>query len=373
MFRVFPHFAASVSILALVQCATVEESEPEPQKAETTELDRLREELQDILADQIRQRRSGELPGTESGERGPLAQAVRNRAEEVMAELRQRLRDDMNVAVQEMFGLPEPLREERVRLEAVDAEGNVREAPVVVQTRKLRSLTAPDVSRKTFRLLSEDGLALELYEGIPEPIEPEQSMRFLRAYTGDDAEAIAMEARLIVTLKGGEWAEPEGDKPAGNAIAVRGLDLSGVLQGAPRLARRGGPDGRPLPDRRPVPDHPPGVGSGHGDGRHHRVHLRLERVPVRAHVYDRGFEADHHRRDRTVWQPVLHAVGHHHRSGVPLVDPASALYVLFPAEDRGGDDLWCREGVVPNGRILPVPLVLLSRSRRRKQHTRRPL
>jgi len=143
-----------------------------------------------------------------------------------MAELRQRLRDDMNVAVQEMFGLPEPLREERVRLEAVDAEGNVIEAPVVVQTRKLRSLTAPDVSRKTFRLLSEDGLALELYEGIPEPIEPEQSMRFLRAYTGDDAEAIAMEARLIVTLKGGEWAEPEGDKPAGNAIAVRGLDLS---------------------------------------------------------------------------------------------------------------------------------------------------
>ena len=39
-----------------------------------------------------------------------------------------------------------------------------------------------------------------------------------------------MEARLIVMLKGGEWAAPESKKPVANAIAVRGLDFEKGLK-----------------------------------------------------------------------------------------------------------------------------------------------
>lgn len=90
----------------------------------------------------------------------------------------------------------------------------------------MRSLTDPRVKPKAQRLLSEDDLALELYAHVPEPIRSKDQALNMRVYTGEDAAAIAMEARLIVSLKGGEWAEAETGQPVANTIAVRGLDLT---------------------------------------------------------------------------------------------------------------------------------------------------
>jgi len=61
---------------------------------------------------------------------------------------------------------------------------------------------------------------------VPSTIAPAESEDFRRIYTGDAASAIGMEAKLLVTLKGGEWLEPEREGRVANAVAVRGLDLT---------------------------------------------------------------------------------------------------------------------------------------------------
>ena len=107
----------------------------------------------------------------------------------------------------------------------MDKKGRVIEIPMNVETRPLRYLADPVNAPKTQTILGPDSLALALYENLPSPIAPEESKVFRRIYTGDAASAIGMEAKLLVTLKGGEWVEPEKEERVANAVAVRGLDL----------------------------------------------------------------------------------------------------------------------------------------------------
>ena len=143
-----------------------------------------------------------------------------------------KLRQDFNARVQEDFknqveqelGIA-PEREETVTLEAIDADGNTVEIPYTTNVRPLRNLTDARVRRGAQSLMDTDSLALDLYDIVPEPIVFDDRIPFRRHYTGEHARAIAMEARLIVELKGGEWAEPPPGGRVANAIAVRGLDL----------------------------------------------------------------------------------------------------------------------------------------------------
>lgn len=216
-------------LLTLVNCATEQASRAsriEDSRAATkSEIQALLDELREVLAEQSRHslQRQEAADGTKKA--GPIREALRKRVREIVTTLRARIHERFQVRVAEMLGLPQPLIDETVMLEAVDGKGRVSEVPVVVKTRKLRSLTEPIVARKALALFDEESLAPDLYQAIPNPLAAEKPDGFRRVYGGESASAIGMEAKLIITLKGGEWAEPEGEARSANAIAVRGLDL----------------------------------------------------------------------------------------------------------------------------------------------------
>lgn len=227
--RLFVLFIVPVMLL---QCATAPKPAPEPSpKKEASpnyaaEIGALLREMREIRQAQTQE---GGVDSTGSAPRS-LQEKLNERARILAKALSNRMGIDFQERVYQMFGAPAPLQDETVMLEAVDEKGNVTEVPVVVQTRELRSLTDRDVAQKALRLVGEEKLATEFYREVPEPVKAEAENTFQRVYGEVDATAIAMEMRLIVALKGGEWAEPEGNKPAANAIAVRGLDFKKGLQ-----------------------------------------------------------------------------------------------------------------------------------------------
>jgi hypothetical protein len=145
---------------------------------------------------------------------------IRARIHAAFVDARRRVHAELQQNIQAQLGL-----------EAIGDDGRVTEIPVTTQTRPLRDLTAVALQPQLSMFFTPEGLALELYRNIPEPILPENTRTYTKTYVGDAASAIAMEAKLIVDLKGGEWVEPAEEERVANAIAVRGLDLEeGLVQ-----------------------------------------------------------------------------------------------------------------------------------------------
>lgn len=150
---------------------------------------------------------------------------LKERAREVLRSLRDRLFVQLQEVVQNELGAMQAIETETVVLDALDKRGRLVQIPQAIPARPLRMLTAPETAAKTGTILAIGSPALALYDEIPSDMEPETTKGFLRQYTGDAAAAIETEAKLLVTLKGGEWVEPTTEAPVANVIAVRGLDL----------------------------------------------------------------------------------------------------------------------------------------------------
>lgn len=208
---------ALFSILALLLsgCAT-SSTGTKTQSDSAAQLIRLREFIDGLVAERERRIAAGEVVGM------PRLQA---QIADLRADLHERIQEDFSTNVEQQLGLAQPLEEETIALEAVDADGNVVEVPYTTTVRPLRSLTEARVQHGAKSLMDSGSLALDLYEAVPEPIIVDERLPFRRHYTGEHAKAIAMEARLVVELKGGEWAEPPTGGKVANAIAIRGLDL----------------------------------------------------------------------------------------------------------------------------------------------------
>lgn len=202
--------AIMLAVCVTFGCAT-SSSKPPDKSSETENADALRKRMDTVL-------------NTQRSTAGDPSLA--ERAREIIAAIRKEVENDYQNKLNSMFGVPEPLIDETVELEAVDENGDVAEVPVVVKTRQLRSLTDPEVTPAATRLLADDDLAAELYENVPQSVEPEKIQYNERIYTAAAADAIAMEVRLIVSLKGGEWVSAVGNATAANAVAIRGLDLT---------------------------------------------------------------------------------------------------------------------------------------------------
>ena len=226
--------ALAVLLLILPYCATAPKPEterPPEKKAFSGASSRIAGILREMSEVRKAQPPEGEAnaDAAASGQ-SALEQRLNKRAQILAKAVSREMGVDFETRVYQMFGAPEPIKDETVLLEAVDDKGNVSEVPVVVQTRQLRSLTDQAVAVKAMRLAGEEQLATEFYKEVPEPVQAATASAFRRVYEEVDAQAIAMEARLIVMLKGGEWAAPESKKPVANAIAVRGLDFEKGLK-----------------------------------------------------------------------------------------------------------------------------------------------
>ena len=177
----------------------------------------LQTELRQIIQDQfLNPDKDGKLTPDE----------LKERAREVLRSLRDRLFVQLQEVVQKELGAMQAIEMETVVLDALDKRGKLVQIPRAIPGRPLRMLTAPDTAAKTGTILAIGSPALALYDEIPSHLEPETTKGFLRQYTGDAAAAIETEAKLLVTLKGGEWVEPTTEEPVANVIAVRGLDLN---------------------------------------------------------------------------------------------------------------------------------------------------
>ncbi|MCC6698905.1 MAG: hypothetical protein IT365_24995 [Candidatus Hydrogenedentes bacterium] len=215
-----------VLLPTLTRCASTpakkkeEPPPPPPPPIANMSIDELRQEVLEYLEGRMA------APGEEkSADTAQKKDAWRQRAHELVALFRKRIHEDLMARIEQDFGVNAPLQSETVSLEALDERGRVVEVPVSVETRELRSLTLPANRAKMHALMGEEDLTLALYSGAPATIAPQESKGFMRAYTGEEAEALAMEAKLVITLKGGEWVESGGAGTVANAIAIRGLDM----------------------------------------------------------------------------------------------------------------------------------------------------
>ncbi|HOF42041.1 MAG TPA: hypothetical protein PLD73_18375, partial [Candidatus Hydrogenedentes bacterium] len=228
--RVYSCLTALVMLLLLLpECATAPKQAPKP-SPEKKGLSGVTSRISDILREmsEIRRAESSDdetYPDTAASGQSRLEQRLNRQAQVLARAASRQMGVDFEARMYQMFGAPEPLKDETVMLEAIDSKGQVSQVPLVIQTRQLRSLTDANVAMKAMRLVGEDEFITASYKEVPEPVEAETESLFCRVYEEAAAQAIAMEARLIVMLKGGEWTVPEGKKPVANAIAIRGLDF----------------------------------------------------------------------------------------------------------------------------------------------------
>lgn len=188
-------------------------------------LDGLGRELRKIILEELREDRSEDAAEKSRND----SRDFQERAGEFVRGVRDRLRARLEAAIEREFGPPPPVERERVALEARDSEGRPVDLQLDVVARPLRRIDIPAYESRAFSVLETDGLALALYDTLPGAVEAAESEAFRRVYTGEDADALAAEAKLIVGLKGGEWRLPEGEAPVANVIAVRGLDFEAGL------------------------------------------------------------------------------------------------------------------------------------------------
>jgi len=224
-----------VLILTLVagfsQCAHTPQQERTEDAEASAAAQKRRVELIEGLAERLRQIDTAQgAAGNQPAGTGRPADRMQQTVQALAEAIRQRLQADMATRVESYFGLPAPVQVETVPLEAEDENGQIVEVPVEVETRPLRSLTAPEHTAAYKALLETDPAATAIYAELPEVVAGKTARPFLRVYEGDEAAAIAAEAQLIVTLKGGAWLEPDGKGPAANAVAVRGLDFERGLK-----------------------------------------------------------------------------------------------------------------------------------------------
>lgn len=214
-----------VLLPTITRCASTppkkkEEPPPPPPPMANMSIDELRQEVLKYLEGRMA------APGEEkSADTAQKKDAWRQRAQELVSLFRKRIHEELMARIEQDFGVNAPLQSETVSLEALDERGRTVEVPVSVETRELRSLTLPANRAKMHALMGEEDLTLALYSGAPATIAAQESKGFMRAYIGEEAEALAMEAKLVITLKGGEWVESGGSGTVANAIAIRGLDM----------------------------------------------------------------------------------------------------------------------------------------------------
>jgi hypothetical protein len=160
-----------------------------------------------------------------SAERREKVDSLIGRSIELWGEISQRIESELDSAITREFGPRQPVQNEQVALEALDSEGNVIEVPVTVEIRPLRRISDAGNAARLPVVLGPGRPALTGYDGLPVRIVSTEMDSFRRIYTGQSADAIAMEARSLVMLKGGEWMAASGNERVANTIAVRGLDM----------------------------------------------------------------------------------------------------------------------------------------------------
>lgn len=208
-----------VLLVSELSCASSKPKQREKTKAELRQaeaLDALQTFLAGLIADYQQRSKTGDPTGSI---------LLRDRIATLRQELRARIHQALSENIAQQMGMPPKPRDETVKLEAIDEAGNPTEVQFTTTVRPLRSLTEAAVARSTSSLLETDGIALRLYNDIPDPLKPTDALLFRRHYVREAAEAIAMEARLIIELKGGLWNTEFVDGVAANALAIRGLDL----------------------------------------------------------------------------------------------------------------------------------------------------
>lgn len=204
-----------------------------PLSAERPALDVLRQELQRVLEAQKRNAPQAVSRPSRSRKRKAsrvILEGLQRRAQELAREIGQRLYEEFAAQIEREFGPIQALQSEEISLQAMGTRRQVFEVPVLVETRPLRQLTAPANAAKAYRLMSTPEPGLAIYDVLAEKVTPSKDLSYRRVYTGEDARALAMEIKLIVTMKGGEWALCQQGRRAANGIAVRGLDLTKGLQ-----------------------------------------------------------------------------------------------------------------------------------------------
>jgi len=238
-----------VVVFVATHCASTQQEKkakiPEKQPVEAQprladmSVDELRQEVRAYVDERIREyeaqsKQGGKTRDTGDDDRNARPRIARDelvlRGRELVKQLRQRVQVDLMARIEQDFGASATPQTEAIPLEAVDKNGDVVEVEVPVETRELRRLTLPSNRAKMHALVGEEDLTLALYTDVPSPIVPAEAKEFMRTYEDEAASAIAMEARLIVTLKGGEWVDSSGSERVANAIAIRGLDLVEGLQ-----------------------------------------------------------------------------------------------------------------------------------------------
>ena len=178
--------ALAVLLLILPYCATAPKPEterPPEKKAFSGASSRIAGILREMSEVRKAQPPEGEAnaDAAASGQ-SALEQRLNKRAQILAKAVSREMGVDFETRVYQMFGAPEPIKDETVLLEAVDDKGNVSEVPVVVQTRQLRSLTDQAVAVKAMRLAGEEQLATEFYKEVPEPVQAETASAFRRVY-----------------------------------------------------------------------------------------------------------------------------------------------------------------------------------------------
>ncbi|MDX9974061.1 MAG: hypothetical protein RBU21_13840 [FCB group bacterium] len=213
-----PSIAFAISLAGLLLClpALGQPAVPETQfMPDDPQIQKLQQELRALL----------QRPPQES----KPGKDIDRKAHGIAAEIRNRVLARLLEAIERNLGPMQPIAWDTVPLEAVDAEGRVIEIPMNIPMRPLRKISDAAFTTKTNFVMGNDNLALTLYDTLPQAVAPEERTVFERAYTGDDARAVETEAQVLVSLKGGEWAE-SATGPVANAIAVRGLDLDHGLR-----------------------------------------------------------------------------------------------------------------------------------------------
>ena len=222
-------------VCLLAHCASKQQKKVEPPERRPVEApprladmsaEELREQIREYLDQRIQEY------GAQSNQARPRMSRdeLILRGRELIEQLRERVQADFMARIEQDFGISAKPQTETIPLEAIDEDGNVVEVEVPVETRQLRRLTLPANRAKAYALLGEEDLTLALYTDVPSPIVPVEAKGFVRTYEGEEASAIAMEAKLVVTLKGGEWVDADGSGRVANAIAVRGLDWTEGLK-----------------------------------------------------------------------------------------------------------------------------------------------
>jgi hypothetical protein len=216
----------AVALSLLLPCSCAHSKKEREKRAEEKRRQEAREQLKDDLKQMVEESLESQRQGPSRPLGDPQSLAdLKQQGRGLLKQIRERLQAELTTVVAREFGPMKAAQVESIMVAALDKKGRVVEIPMSVETRQLRMLSDPVNASKTRSILTTEELALPLYDDLPSAIAPTETKECRRSYLGDAASAIAMEAKLVVTLKGGEWVEPQGNERVANAIAIRGLDL----------------------------------------------------------------------------------------------------------------------------------------------------